>query len=350
MTDVQNQASAADAGNAAAAAAASAAAGDQNNGGAQQNGGAQNGAANGAQGANGAAGNQSIAAGGEGQQQQAQPYWPEDWRVKLAEHASAGDKKLYDKELKRLEAMADPTQVYGSYRAIENTWASRKFIKLPGDGSKPEEIAEFHKALGVPEKPEDYFKDVKLENGAVIGEADKPIVDAFAQAVHKAGAPPQVVNAALNWYFKQQEDQAAALDEADDAFKRESTTTLKEMHGAAFKRKVNATAALFNATSGGPDAKNEKSFYARLLGGRTADGRVIGDDPEFNNWLIGLAQEINPAMTVVEDGDQSGKSIDTEIRDIEQIMRTDRRRYNKEFAGRYAELLAARGKIQARRA
>lgn len=339
MTDVQNQASA-DAGSAAAAAAASAAQTEtnqgqqQNNGAAQQMNGGQQAAA-------------PVAAGGEAAA--AKPYWPDDWRVKMAEHASAGDKKLYEKELKRLESMADPTQVYGSYRSIENTWASRKFIKLPGDDSKPEDLAEFHKALGVPEKPEDYLKSVKLDNGAVIGDADKPVIEAFTQAVHKAGAPPQVVSAALNWYFQQQESQAAALDEADDSFKREAMTALKEQHGPAFQRKVRATASLFNATSGGPDAKNEKSFYARLLGGRTADGRIIGDDPEFNNWLIGLAQEVNPAMTVVEDGDQSGKSIDSEIKDIENIMRTDRPRYNKEFAGRYAELLAVRDKVRARK-
>ena len=344
MTD-QASAASADAGNAAAAAAQNAGAGENQNNGAAQNNGAQN---NGDANSQRANNNQSIAAGGEGQAQQSQPYWPEDWRVKMAEHASAGDKKLYEKELKRLESMADPTQVYGSYRSIENTWASRKFIKLPGEGATEAEMKEFHKGLGVPETPEDYFKSVKLENGAVIGEADKPIVDAFAQAVHKAGAPPQVVNAALNWYFKQQEDQAAALDDADDAFRREATATLKEQHGAAFKRKVNATSTLFNATSGGPDVKNPNSFYARLLGGRTADGKVIGDDPEFNNWLIGLAQEINPAMTVVEDGDQSGKSIESEIKEIEQIMKTDRPRYNKEFAGRYTQLLEARTKIQSR--
>jgi hypothetical protein len=345
MTEVQNAASGADPGNAAVAAAV-ATQGDQQNQNSGQS--AQNGAANGSA-QNSAANGAQIAAGGESQPQpEPKPYWPEDWRQKLAEHVSAGDKKAYDKELKRLESMADPTNVYSSYRSIENTWASRNFIKLPGKDSKPEDIAEFNKALGVPEKPEDYFKDIKLESGAVIGDADKPLVDGFAQAVHKVGAPPQVVNAALNWYFKQQEDQAAALDEADEKFRLESERSLKEELGPAFKRKTNAISSLFDIAPGGPDIKNDKSLYARLMGGRTADGKMIGNDPDMVRFLVALAMDRNPAATVVEDGDQSGKSIDAEIREIEQVMRTDRPRYNKEFAGRYSELLSAREKIRAR--
>lgn len=338
MTDVQNQASA-DAGSAAAAAAAGAAAvTDQQT---QQNG-AQNGAANGGA-QNGGA---PLAAGGESPPAEAKSYWPEDWRQKLAEHISAGDKKAYDKELKRLESMADPTNVYASYRAIENTWASRKFIKLPGEGATEADLAEFRKGLGVPDDPSGY--DIKLENGAVIGEADKPVVAAFTQAVHKAGAPPQVVDAALNWYFKQQEEQAAQLDEADETFRIESERALKEELGPAYKRKVNAISSLFDIAPGGPDIKNEKSLYARLMGGRTADGKTIGNDPDMVRFLVALALDRNPAATVVEDGDQSGKSVDARIKEIENIMRTDRPRYNREFAGEYAELLAVQQKIRAR--
>jgi hypothetical protein len=290
-----------------------------------------------------------IAAGGEpAPTPEPKGYWPEDWRHKAAEHIAAGDQKAYQREIKRLERIADPAGLYGMYREAESKLTSGGLIKIPGKDATPEEVAAYHKALGVPEKPEDYFKDVKLENGAVIGEADKPLVDAFAQAVHKAGAPPQVLNAALNWYFKNQEDQAAAMDEADETFRVEAERAMKDDLGPAFKRKVNAIGSLFDIAPGGPDIKNEKSLYARLMGGRTADGKIIGNDPDVVRFMMALALDRNPAATVVEDGDQSGKSIDAEIRDIEQVMRTDRRRYDKEFAPRYGELLAARDKVRAR--
>ena len=300
---------------------------------------------------NGAA-DKAVAAGGDKTQQQEQvkPYWPEDWRQKAAEHAGAGDAKAVKRELKRLEGITDPAGLYGMYRELESKFTSGGLVKVPGKDAKPEDIAAFHKALGVPEKSEDYFKDIKLANGAVVGEADKPLADDFAAAVHKAGAPPQVVNAALNWYFGNQEKQAATLDESDDKFRRESELALKEELGPAFRRKTNAIASLFELAPGGADVKNEKSLYARLMAGRTADGAVIGNDPDMVRFLVALAMDRNPSASVVEDGDQTGKSIETEIATIEKRMKDDRHAYFKDekAQARYRELITARDKIQSR--
>lgn len=299
-------------------------------------------------------GKATIATGGDTEAEAAakdaasKPYWPENWREKAAEHLSAGDKKAYDKELKRLQRISDPAAVYGMYRDLESKFTSGGLIKVPGKDAKPEDIAAYHKALGVPEKAEDYLKDLKLDNGAVIGDADKPLLQSVTAELHKAGATPAVVNTMVNWYYKQQEQAAANLDEADDAFRRESEQALKEELGASFKRKVNAIASLFASAPGGADVKNENSLFARLVGGRTADGRIIGNDPDVMRFLVSLVQEVNPAATVVEDGNQSGVSLDQEIAQIEKVMRTNRREYNTKYADRYAELLATREKIRAR--
>jgi len=296
----------------------------------------------------------TIAAGAdtetEKKPEEKKSYWPDDWREKLAEHYAAGDKKAYDKELRRLQRITDPTAVYGNYRELDNRLNGGGLVKIPGKGATEDELAAYHKALGVPEKPEDYLKDIKLDNGVVIGDADKPIVDGFTQAVHKSGATPAVVNAALNWYYKHQEEQAAAMDERDDAHRRESETALKEEWGAAFKRRTNSLGTLFSSAPGGTDLKNEGSLYARLLGGRMADGSVIGNDPDMLRWLDAMRNEINPAATVVEDGNQSGLTIDAEIKAIETRMRTDRAAYFKDEGAqaRYRDLITARDKIRAR--
>ncbi|MCK9549134.1 hypothetical protein [Aquamicrobium sp.] len=276
------------------------------------------------------------------------PYWPDDWREKMAEHYAAGDKKLYQKELNRLKRFTDPTAVYGMGRELEGKFTSGGLVKIPGKDAKPEEKQAFWKQLGVPENAEEYFEKIQLENGAVIGEADKPLVNTFAQAVHKAGATPEFVSAALNWYYQQQEQQAAELDEQDETFRVESERALKEEFGPAFKRRTNAIGSLFSTAPGGSDIKNENGLFARLMGGRTADGRIIGNDPDMVRWLSGLVSEVNPAATVVEGGDQSGQSVDEEIAKIEKIMRTDRREYNRTYADRYRELLGVREKLRAR--
>jgi hypothetical protein len=294
----------------------------------------------------------TIATGAEPKVEEVKGYWPEDWREKVAEHASAGDKKAYEKELRRLQNIENPASVYGQYRTMENTWASRNFIQKPGKEAKPEEVAKFYKDLGVPETPDGYFQDLKLDNGAVLGDADKPVAQSFAAALHPAGATPQVVNAALNWYLANQEKAAADLDASDDSFKREALTTLKEEFGPSFKRKTNAIASLFDVAPGGIDIKNEAALYSRLMGGRMADGKIIGDDPDMVKFLVALAMDRNPQASVVEDGDQTGRSVADEIASIEKRMREDRNGYFKDNAmqARYVELIGARERMQARKA
>ena len=317
--------------------------------------GAANGAANGADKANGAGSEggaaKTVAAGAETETKDQKAYWPDDWRQKVAEYIGAGDEKAVKRELKRLERFSDPTGIYASSRELEAKFSSGGLIKKPGKDAKPEEVAEYHKSIGVPEKVDDYFKDLKLDNGAVLGDTDMPVAKSFAEAMHKTGAPSETVKAALNWYYSNIEEQAANLDEADEKFRIESTQALKEEFGPSFKRQTNAIASLFSTAPGGADVNNEGSLFARIMGGRTSDGRIIGNDPDMVRWLTAIAQDVNPAAMVVEDGDQSGQSVENEIASIEKRMREDKRAYFKDekAQARYRELLAARDKIQARK-
>jgi hypothetical protein len=293
-------------------------------------------------------GDGTIASGAEAPQQEQKPYWPEDWKEQMARHASAGNEKAYAKELARLEKMASPHDIFNSFRSMETTWSSRRFVKMPGPEAKPEEIAEYHKAIGVPESPDAYLEKLTLPDGLVLGDWDKPMVKGFVEAVHASGATQPVIDAALGWYLQSQEEDAAALDDADDSYRRTSEQALKNEFGNAYQRYTNNIASVFATAPGGTDLSNEDSLYARLLGGRTSDGKMIGNDPDMVRWLVSLANNINPAGTVVDEGGQGGKTVDAEIAEIENIMRTDRRAYNERYANRYGELIAAREKIRAR--
>ena len=272
-------------------------------------------------------------------------------RENLAKHYSAGDKKAYDKELKRLERLGieRPEQVYGLYRELDNKLNGGGLVKVPGKDAKPEEWAEFHKAMGVPEKPEELVAAIKLESGAVIGEADKPRLNSFGAALHKAGATPAVMNAAANWYYQQQEETMTAIDEADDAYLRESQKALKEEFGPAFKRTMGAIPTLFATAPGGSDEKNTSSVYYRLKNGRTADGRLIGDDPAILRWLASVAQDVNPIATVVEGGNQGVKALDTELEEIRALRKSDdpskvKKYWSADVQARELELINAKQK------
>jgi hypothetical protein len=273
----------------------------------------------------------------------------EELRKMIAEHYAAGDKKAEAKELKRLERVKDIKSLWGMYRELESRFTGGGLVKMPGKDAKPEEIAEYHKALGVPEKPEEYFKSIKLDNGAVIGEADKPVADSFAAAVHKAGAPPAVVNAAMNWYFQQQEQAAAALDEADDTFRRESLQALKDEWGPAYKRKLNSIATVFATAPGGADVNNPNSLWSQVATARTPDGKLLGNHPDWIKLMTYVAGEINPEATVVDDGNQAGMGLEAELASIQALRKTDSKKYwSDAIQAREAELIAAKQKIQAR--
>lgn len=285
---------------------------------------------------------------GEDKEPENKPYWPEDWREKMARYAAGEDEKAYKKELRRLERITDPAGMYGSYRELDNRLNGGGLIKMPGDGASEDEIKRFQEALGWKEDAAELVKDIKLENDATFGEADKPVVQSFVEAINGATSAQDVVNRAANWYFASQEKQMAELDDADEAFKRESVKELKEDLGPAYNRTLNSVASLFASAPGGSDISNENSVYYQLLHARLPSGRLAGDHPDVIRALAAWSREINPEASVVEDAGGGVQSIKSEMAKIEEIMRTNRREYNAKYADRYAELLAADQRIQAR--
>lgn len=276
-------------------------------------------------------------------------YWPEDWREQVAKHHSAGNDKEYKRELRRLERIRDPAAIFGMYRDAESKISSNRAIFKPAEDASEDEIRAYHQAIGAPETPEGYLKNAADLNGKELGEADMKIASAFAQEMHKVGAPQPVMDAALNWYFQNQEEAAEVQDEQDERNRWETESELKEEWGASYKRMVGGIASLFATAPGGSDIDNPDSLYARIVGGRMADGTLIGDDPAAIRFFAELANEMNPAAAVLPDGMGTDTlSLDQEISKIEKIMRTDRQDYNKNHADRYVQLLAAREKLRGR--
>ena len=271
----------------------------------------------------------------------------------MAAHVGGKDDKATARELKRLQRFVDPTAVYGSFRELDAKFSEGGLVKLPGKDAKPEEIAAYRKATGVPEKPEAYLDNLKLGDGKILGEADKPIFEGFAKAAHEAGYTPSQTSAAVNWYLDLQEEQASQQYQQDAAFRNESTTALTEMWGDAKRMNIGAIATLFSKAPGGANPDADDSLMARILGGRTRDGKIIGDDPEITAWLSEMAREINPAATIIPStGGDTLKSVADEIAEIEKYMRTDRAAYFKDEAkqNRLQQLYTARDRLQAKAA
>lgn len=262
------------------------------------------------------------------------------WRLQMAGEDKAA--------LKQLERYSSPADVWKKAKALEAKLSSGEFKRALADDATDEEKATWRKENGIPDKPEGYVEKITLPKGLVLGEADKPLAAEFAVGAAKANMTTAQYSVMVEQYYAIQDKAKAAQEEADASFHDEATEKLRETWGADYKRNVNAVNNLV--------ASMPSSLSDRLLAGRTADGRKIGNDPEMIAWLSSMARELNPAATLVTAGTtDAGKSVASRIADIETMMKDRNGEYYRgpKSAGlqaEYIELVTAQQKMKARAA
>jgi len=273
-------------------------------------------------------------AGGEEKEVAVPATWPDDWRARMAGKDEA--------TLKRLGRFTSPENVFKSFLQLEKKLSSGEAKQGLPENPTPEQVAEYRKANGIPEKADDYFSNL---DGLVIGDADKPGLTAFAERMHSLNAPPAVVKEATKWYYETIEQQQAQAAEEDAQFRAETANTLRQEWGNNYKGNISLALSILDTAPPG--------LKENLLGARLADGRTLGDHPDALRWLTQLAHEINPASTVVPNaGASAGQAMTDEIASIEKRQREDRAGYFKDEAmqARYRDLLQARERMSAKAA
>lgn len=264
--------------------------------------------------------------------------WGDDWREKYA----ATD----DKRLNVLKRYASPKDVLDAHFALKQRVDSGELKNakpLPANAT-PEQVTAWRAENGIPANAGDYLTN--MPNGLVIGEADKPTMTAFAEAMHKANAPPALVHAALGWYNSFQEQQAADIVKAEKEAKAKGEDELRAAWGAEYRTNVNVANDFLTSTAG-------EEVADQLANAVLPDGSLLGDNPKALQWLAKIAREVNPVATLLPNGGGgTAASVDTRIGEIEKTMRTNRAEYNRntQMQDEYRQLLDARLKMQARKA
>lgn len=264
-----------------------------------------------------------------------QPWIADNWRERIA-----GDDQ---KALQRLQRFPDVGSVFKSFRELEGKLSSGQFKQPLGENPTPEQLTEYRKANGIPETPADY--KIELSDGLVIGESDRPLVDAILERAHATNASPDVVNAVLDEYFHVREDMIAADQQRAETDKATLIETLKGEWAGDFRSNM---VAVHNLVQTAPDGIGDLILTAKL-----ADGSTLGNNIAVTKWLSGISRELNPAGTVVPNagGDQLG-AINDQIAAFETRMRQNigawQHKSNQGDREQYGKLLEARGKLQAR--
>lgn len=310
----------------------------------------------------------SLAAGGAGvggdkggqQQQQASPQqlaqWlsgaPADWREQLA-----GDDKGFLNQLKR---HTTPQSAFDWLRktSLKLSAGELKEVKqAPGPEASEEEKAAWRKEQGLPDKADGYLGALKLPEGFVLGEADKPLANSFAEVAHANGWSQAQYDQAVSWYFNSQAQQAQAREVADNDFHIESQQRLIEAMGNDFKPNMNVLSSFWKEYGGAEivGANGNKSTVAdAVLTARTADGRVLGDIPEVAMLFAKVGRELNPAATLLPPGGQQDlKGVQGRKAEIEKMMYVNGKQNpaywgNATLQAEYRDLITAEQTMQKR--
>lgn len=258
-----------------------------------------------------------------------------DWR----KAAAGGDEKLAE----QLTRITDLSALGKTWNDAQTRIRAGDLAKpLPKD-AKPEQIAEWRRGNGIPEKPEGYFE--KLPDGLVIGKDDLPLFQSIAADLHAQNASPSVVHAVAQWFYKQN----AETEKADQALDKQHATEAQQELEKAWGRDAPDNLKIVDAYIDTMPEEVSALFQDATL----PNGRRLLNDVKFMQWFAAQARENNPAGHILPPGSEGNiKSVDTEIATIEKVMREDRKTYNKDAAmqERLRQLYTARDKLKAKAA
>lgn len=263
------------------------------------------------------------------------PTWRNDWREALAK----GDQKT----LERLARFPSVENVWDSYRQLEQKISSQKTAPTLPANPTPEQLTEYRKAVGVPDKPEGYLE--KLPDGLVIGEEDKAAVSLLTERLHAKNATPDIVADVIDTYYKIVEQNHNEMIEYQTDLKKQSGDALRAEWGPDYRPTINA----ITATLDGLDQETRELVEGMQL----SDGSLAFNHKGFMRWMGSLALQINPAAIVVPGGGGDKlESIKNERAAMEAEMRKNINAWqhpsNDHRRERYIQLLDAEAKFEKR--
>lgn len=241
--------------------------------------------------------------------------WPTDWRQK----AAGGDEKIL-KQLERYNSPADVSKALLELRGKLSSGEYRRNVAPPVDDA--EALKVWRTENGIPESPEGY--EIKLGDGIVMGDIDKPYVDEFVKSMHAKNMPPSAVNEALNAYFVMQNRQAAEAVKEDRAFQQQTEEVLRAEWGHEYL----------------PNYNMAKEFATQRFGNEVG-AAILQAGPDAVKAMASVAREINPAMTLVPNSSNPTQSIADELKTLQGKIGTPEWFRDTSLQKRYIDLKVA---------
>lgn len=253
-----------------------------------------------------------------------------DWR----KVAAGNDAKLAE----QLGRITDLGALGKSWFDAQGKIRSGELAKPLAKDAKPEEVAAWRQANGIPAEPKGYLE--KLPNGLVIGEDDKPFMDAYAKIFHDNNVSPAGAHALIAAYYDgvaKMNTEATRVDEAD---RQKAIGELRTVWGNDYDSNM----SILDNWLDGMGAEAKELFKDATLG----NGTRLFNSPKAVEFLAGVARAQNPLAHLIPGNSEGGmKNLESELASIEALMADQRSKYWKgpEAAGlqqRYLKLTEAK--------
>lgn len=242
-----------------------------------------------------------AASQGQGQQQQQQQQgeawgfidrgtgaFAEGWTEKLPDRLKPAKEHLG--KYKTVEEA-----LYAGWNASQLVGKKASGVSVPGPDAKPDEIAAFRKALGVPEKPEGY--GLKKPDAMPEGlEWDEKAVGEFSAVAHKHGLPPAAVKELLELHQKNEAGKIAGWkakrEELTAQWKADQLESLRKAWGDNYAAKANL--AVRAATTIGLNPSDPKLAVlfdnAEVIQAFSRMGEMLSEDRLISGGVISAMQ------------------------------------------------------------
>lgn len=231
-----------------------------------------------------------------------------EWRARI----SGGDPEV----AKLINRYSSEAAVGKALFSLRQKLSEGTIPKL-GENAKPEEVAAFRKALGIPEKAEEYV--VKTPANRELSDVEKPIIEDFRNLAHGLNIPPTAAAKMAEWFLGHNDRAVQVAQEQAHQKRQETEDKLRTEWGPEYRRNLDVANAYIEGQA--PQLKG-------LLSVPLADGTRLGDNADFIRYVVDQARgTMGDAFVFDASQGQGGKSIDERIADINKMMTTDPKEY-----------------------
>lgn len=211
---------------------------------------------------------------------------PENWLQSIPEEQRGG-----------LEKFKDVTTLAKSYKNLESMLGKKGVMPI-NENSTEVEIAEYRKAMGIPENPEGYqIDDVKEKYGEYF---DENAAKQFTELAHTLNIPPAAAQKLMEFDAQRTNAALEAQQHSIQQAREETISTLKQEFGNNFDTEIRKTRN-FVANVGGEDMlnsdlANNADFirFANKLANLSSEDKLV--TPDGNPQLQSVQDEIDKYM------------------------------------------------------